>query len=129
MKGLSRSTALKIAAVVSFLTNASSIVSSIGTVRMAAANPTAAGSLPYSFFVIGLIISVVGVVAAWGVWKQQRWGIVLTILANLISGLMAAPGILFAPTPGIKAIAVTGVAVCTLIIVLCLWRDYQSAAA
>jgi hypothetical protein len=130
MKNIPRSTALKIAAVLSFLISAFGV---IGTIPYLARGATAinqgSDSPPYVVLLGGLITGVVGVVAAYGAWKQQRWGVILTILANLVNGLSAAPGVLFAPAPWLTAIATATVIVSILIIVLCLWRDRQPVTA
>ncbi len=130
MRGLSRSTALKIAAVLSFLMGAFGIVA---TLLLLAQGATAIGrsntTPPYIVLLIGLMTGIVGVVAAYGTWKQQRWGIVLTILANLINGLSAAPGVLFAPQTFLWIIATLTVILSVVIIVMCLWRDRKLVAA
>jgi len=127
MKSLSRSTALKIAAVISFLLSAFSIVGSLPFIAQGATAVT--GGPPYFVMLMALITGVVGVVAAYGTWKGQLWGIILTILANLINGLGAAPGILFAPQPGLFIAATVTVVLTIVIIVLCLWRDRKPATA
>ncbi len=130
MKNLSRSTALKVAAVISFLLGAVNILGSLTFITQGAAavNRSPAGP-PYFVEMILFVTGIVGVVAAYGTWKQMRWGIVLTILAGLFNVLSAAPGILFAPRPW-GFIASTGtVVVSIIIIVLCLWRDRNLAAA
>ena len=130
MKSLSRSTALKIAAVISFLSSAWSIVGTLPFVAQGAAAIDQSGEMPpYFILIIGLITGVVGVVAAFGAWKGQRWGIILTILANLVNGLGAAPGILFAPQPGLFVVATVTVVLSVVIVVLCLWRDRKLATA
>jgi hypothetical protein len=123
MKGLSRSTALKIAAVLSALMGMVSIVGSLPIIaRGAAGVEQSADAPPYFILIIALLTGVMGIVGAYGAWNQQRWGIILTILANLVNRLSAAPGILFAPTSGLLVAATVTVIVTILIIVLCLWR-------
>jgi hypothetical protein len=124
MKSLSRSTALKIAAVLSALMGIVSVVGSLPLIaRGAAGVEQSADSPPYFILVIGLLTGVIGIVGAYGAWNQQRWGIILTILANLVNGLSAAPGILFAPTTFFLVVATLTVVVTILIIILCLWRE------
>jgi hypothetical protein len=129
MKNLSRATALKIAAVLSFLMNALSVMGTLPFLAQGAAVANqGTNSPPYAVLLIALLTGVVGIVAAFGAWKQQRWGIVLTILANMINGLSALPGIFFAPLPALMAAAIMTVVVTILIIVLCLWRERKPAA-
>ncbi len=130
MKTLSRSTALKIAAVISFLLGAMNGLGALTFVAQGAAavNRSPAGP-PYFVEMILFVTGIVGVVAAYGTWKQMRWGIVLTILASLFNVFSAAPGILFAPRPwGLLASTVV-VVLSVIILVLCLWRDRKLAAA
>jgi hypothetical protein len=130
MKNLSRSTALKIAAVLSFAMNAYSIIGALPLLAQgAAAANQGTDSPPYIVILIAVLMGVLGIVGAYGAWNQQRWGIVLTIVANLVNGLSAVPGILFAPTPGLMVVAAVTVAVTALIIILCLWRERKPLAA
>lgn len=129
MKGLSRTTALKIAAILSVLMG----IYSIGTVlpfiaRGATDVAQSPDSPPYFILMVALFTGVIAIVGAYGAWNQQRWGIVLTILANLVNGLSAAPGILFAPDPWLRIVSTVTVIVSILIIVFCLWREGRPAA-
>ena len=130
MNHLTRPTALKIAAVLSFLSNAYSLVFSLPFIILGAdaANQATEGP-PYSVILLAFVLGIIGIVAAYGTWKQMRWGVILTILVNLIGGLSAAPGIIFRPTPFLFASATIGVVIDIVIIVLCLWRDRQPAVA
>ncbi len=129
MKGLSRSTALKIAAVLSALMGAVSILNTLPLIARGAIGVAAStDSPPYIILMIGLITGVVAIVGAYGAWNQQRWGIVLTILVNLLNGLGALPGVLFAPQPGLRMMAIVTVGVAILVIVFCLWRERRTAA-
>ena len=125
MNRLSRPTALKIAAVLSFLLSASTIIQ-VFLFGAEAANQ--ADGPGFSGVMFALALGVAGAVAAFGAWKQMRWGIILTIIVNLINGLSAAPGILEAPTPSLFVSATIDVVLGIIIIVLCLWRDRKVAA-
>ncbi len=130
MKSLSRSTTLKIAAVISFLLGAINSLGSLTFITQGAAavNQSPAGP-PYFVELILFVTGIVGAVAAYGTWKQMRWGIVLTIVANLLNVLSAAPGILFAPRPWGFIASTIVVLLSIIIIVLCLWRDRKPAIA
>jgi hypothetical protein len=129
MKTFSRSTALKIAAVLSLIVNGQSVVMALPLVTQGAdavnQNPE---MIPYFVLLLGLVVGVIGVVAAYGVWKQQRWGIILAIMTALVNAISAAPGLLFAPSVMWRVSAIVTVAVSVVIIVLCLWRDRRVAA-
>ena len=130
MNRLSRSTALKTAAVLSFLASAYSIIFSLPMIAQGAAAVDQGGDAPpYFILVLAVILGVVGIVAAYGCWKGMRWGVVLTIIINLLGGLSAAPGILFAPSTELFISASAGVAISIVIIVLCLWPDRKMVTA
>ena len=126
MNRLSRPTALKIAAVLSFLLSAFTILQ---VFLMGAQAANQADGPGFSGVMFALALGVTGALAAYGAWNQMRWGIVLTIIVNLINALLAAPGILFATTPFFTVSATIDVVVGVVIIVLCLWRDRKLAAA
>lgn len=130
MNRLTRPTALKIAAVLSFLSSAYSVVFSLPFIILGAdaANQATEGP-PFSVLLLAFVLGIIGIVAAFGTWKQMRWGVILTIVINLIGGLSAAPGIIFRPTPALFASATIGVVIDIVIILLCLWRDRQPAVA
>jgi hypothetical protein len=130
MNRLPRSTALKIAAVISFLLSSFSIVGSLPFIAQGSAAIAQSGETPPYFIIfLGFVTGVVGVVAAYGAWKGQRWGVILTILANLVNGLAATPGIIIAPTTGLFVAASLTVFLSIVIIVLCLWPDRKLAVA
>jgi peptidoglycan/LPS O-acetylase OafA/YrhL len=126
MNRLSRPTALKIAAVLSFLLSAFTILQ-VFLIGAQAANQ--ADGPGFSGVMFALALGVTGALAAYGAWNQMRWGIILTIIVNLINALLAAPGILAAPTPFLTVSATINVVLGVVIIVLCLWRDRKLATA
>lgn len=83
--------------------------------------------LPVQLMVLAL--GAIGLVSAYGVWRTQRWGVVLTILIRASDGLLAAPGVLFAPTPSLKAMAGAGILISIAVIVLLLWPKPRPSAA
>jgi hypothetical protein len=130
MNRLSRSTALKTAAVLSFLSSAYSIIFALPIIAQGAAVVDQGGdSPPYFVMMLAVILGVIGIIAAYGCWKGMRWGVILTIIINLLGGLSAAPGILFAPTTQLFVSASVSVVISIVIIVLCLWPDRKLATA
>lgn len=75
---------------------------------------------------LGFALSIVRIVAAYGAWQSQRWGVVLTLLANVLNTLTAVPGILFAPTPYLQISSTITTVIGIVIVVLCLWRERQA---
>jgi hypothetical protein len=130
MKSLSRTTTLKIAAAISFLVSAVSVVGALPLVTQGAATiGQSSDQPPFVVIMIALLAGVVGLVGVYPTWRGLRMGIVLTISANLVNGLSALPGLLFAPTPSLMIAAGLTVAFSVLIIVFCLWRDRRPALA
>lgn len=124
MGRLSRMTALKIAAGIALASGVINLVVSIpilwgGAAAIQQANDTP----PFFVFVLGLILSPMRIAGAFGAWRNQRWGIVLLLLASAVDMLSAAPGLLFAPSSSLRLIAALGVLINGVVILLCLWRD------
>jgi hypothetical protein len=97
--------------------------------RGATAADQAADSPPYFILVIAFIVAVLGIVSAYGVWRNQKWGVILTIIVRAIDGLAALPGLLFAPTLMLKIDAWAGVLIAIVIIALLLWPKSKPAPA
>lgn len=123
MNRLSRANALKIAAVLSLLLGLFGFFGALPFLARGTAVDLAADSPPYIIVLMGFVFAILRVIGAYGVWVKQRWGIVLTILANAIDMILALPGIVFAPTMTLWLSATIGTVVSILIILLCLWRD------
>src|SRR5215210_974862 len=77
----------------------------------------------------GIVLGIVGLVAAVGLWMLRRWGIWLTIVVSVLNLLSAAPGVAFAPSAALQAAAAVGVAVPALIIVLVVLPSSRRAFA
>jgi len=83
---------------------------------------TADNTPPYSVILIALVLAVLRIVSASGVWQGKRWGIVVAVIANAVDALAAVPGILFAPTQELWISALASVVVGIVVIALCFWR-------
>ena len=66
----------------------------------------------------GVVLGVIGLVAAAGLWMLRKWSIWLTILVSVLNLLSAAPGIPFGPDVALQVAAAVTVVVSALIIVL-----------
>jgi len=119
-----------IAAILQLLFSAYGVVASIPFLAQGATvfNQTAAGP-PYIVIVIGTLAGAMGVISAYGVWRNQKWGIILTLILSVINGLSALPGILLAPTVGVKLLAAMGVVLAIIISALLLWPKPNLAPA
>ncbi len=78
--------------------------------------------VPQIVVVMAALLGVAGLVSACGAWDGQKWGIWLTIITEAINGLLAMPGVLFAPTPFARASAIASAVVALFVIVVMLQR-------
>jgi hypothetical protein len=76
--------------------------------------PAEAGSIVYLIIVLGIL----GLVAAGGLWMLKRWALWLTIVVSVLNILAAAPGLVFAPDLTGRVLAMIGVVGFALVIVL-----------
>lgn len=76
-----------------------------------------------------LIMSSIGIVSAYGIWQNQKWGKIAAIVILTLNALLALPGILFAPTFVAKLEPISAVVVAIIVILLLLWRTPQSNTA
>jgi len=77
--------------------------------------------IPAFVVYLGVVLGVVGLIAAAGLWMLKRWALWLTIVVAMLNILSAAPGIAFAPNVVLRAAAtvtVVGFAVIVLLVVL-----------
>jgi hypothetical protein len=66
----------------------------------------------------GIVLGIVGIIAAVGLWMLKEWGFWLTVVVSVLNLLSAAPGIVFAPDAALQVFAAVGVVIPALIIVL-----------
>jgi len=66
----------------------------------------------------GLVLSIVGLVVAVGLWMMKAWSYRATIIVCVLNLSSGAPGIVFGPTAGIRVLSAVLEVVAALIIVL-----------
>ena len=66
----------------------------------------------------GIVLGIVGLIAAVGLWMLKKWSLWLTIVVSVLNILSAAPGVAFAPNAALQVAATVTVVVFALIIVL-----------
>ena len=76
---------------------------------------------------LGVVLGVLGLVAAAGLWMLKRWNLWLTIIVSVLNILSAAPGLVFAPTPTLRFLATVGVVGFALVILLAVLPNSQRA--
>lgn len=84
---------------------------------------------PYAVVVLKLIIGAIGVVAAYGVFRVQRWGIILTLVLMVLNVLGSLPGVAFAPSSISRISSIGTVVVAGVVIFLLLRRDARALAS
>lgn len=75
---------------------------------------------PMFIIVVTLIIGVLGLVSARGLWQGQRWGMIFTVVLRVLDSLGSAPGIVFAPTLTLQILAGASTILSLVVIVLLL---------
>jgi 4-amino-4-deoxy-L-arabinose transferase-like glycosyltransferase len=78
---------------------------------------------PYAVIVIEVIVGLIGMVAAYSVYRTQRWGVVLTLVLMIVNVLISLPGIPFGPTTFDKVGSAVGLVVAAAAIWFLLRRD------
>jgi len=131
MNKLSRSTALKIAAVIVLvLALLDMIVYQIPdlTRGMAAINQAAnaEGGPPFFMVILGFAVDVLAIVAAYGTWRAERWGIILVIVISAFNCISGAGAAIFAPWTATRILAAVAVVLSLGVIYLCLRREPKS---
>lgn len=120
MLQLTRPTALKLAAVLSL------VVAIIGVTLYDLPNlllGAAASRSPYPLVLGSFVTDVLAFVAAYGAWRNQKWGAVLLIAINAFWVVQAVSGLLFDTTSLETVFAGVMLAHHLVVITLCLWRE------
>lgn len=84
------------------------------------APPAEAAEVPAFVTYLGVILGVVGLVAAYGLWALKRWGVWLTIILSAVNILLTVPPLLFGPTVAIQIVSIVSGVAFALVIVLVL---------
>jgi hypothetical protein len=78
---------------------------------------------PYAVILIEVVVGLVGLVAAYGVFRTQRWGVILTLVLMVLNVLISLPGIPFGPTTFDKVSSAVALLVAGAAIYFLLRRD------
>jgi hypothetical protein len=84
------------------------------------AMPSGDDGIPIEVLYLGVALGIIGLLAAWGLWRGHRWALVVAVLVLLLSLLSAAPGLFFAPSSELQLAAGLGVVASLLNLVLLL---------
>jgi hypothetical protein len=83
---------------------------------------------PFIQVVLELAAEILGIMAVYGIWRMQKWGVVLGIVVAAFNALINLPPILFAPLP-VRLVALVAVVWSAAIIVLLLRPVAQPSVA
>lgn len=75
-----------------------------------------ADKIPLAVVYGDVVLGVLSLVAAFGAWNLKRWGVTLTFIVAALNIVSAAPGVVSAPTTGLRVITVVYALVSLLII-------------
>jgi hypothetical protein len=131
MNKLSRSTALKIAAVIVLAVALLDMIVyelpdlMLGMTAVDQAS-MADGGPPFSMVILGFAVDVLAIVAAYGTWLAQRWGVILVIVISAFNCISGTFGAIFAPDGATRIFAAVAVLLSLSVIYLCLRREPKS---
>jgi hypothetical protein len=77
---------------------------------------------------VAIVLGILGLVAAFGLWKLKRWGMILAIIYSVLQVLSGAAGIVGAPNV-LKVLTIVTVVLCIVIIVLVVLPSARRAYA
>ncbi len=131
MNKLSRSNGLKIAAVIVLgLALFSIIVYDIPFLTQGMATIDQAANAdqgpPFFMVVLGFAVDILSIVAAYGAWRGERWGVILILVVSAFNSINGAFAALFAPWPATRILAGVLIFVNLGVIYLCLRREPKS---
>jgi uncharacterized membrane protein (DUF2068 family) len=84
--------------------------------------------VPYPVIVIGLVLGVLGLMSSYGLWRKERWGVILTMVVEILQVITGAPGVIFGPDTFTQVSSVILLVVNIVVIVLLLRRPERRAA-
>jgi hypothetical protein len=121
MNQLSRATGLKIAAVILWTMAILGIVT-VGIPVLTGSRTDIDG--PFFWLVIfSFAVDAITMVVAYGVWRAERWGIILAIAISAFNAVLNTMGALGDPNPGLQIMAGIFVFASLSVIYLCLRRE------
>jgi hypothetical protein len=74
-------------------------------------------------------LGALSLIAGFGLWRLQQWGMILTIIIAALNIVSAAPGVIAAPNLGLQVVTAVYVALSLVIIVLMIAPSTRKASA
>ena len=116
------------AAVLNALLSLIGLVVSIAPLHLGAEGAGASGdNPPFAALVVGVILGVLGLVGSFGIWRSERWGLILTIVVRGLDGLGGVFGLLAEDTT-LRLLAILSVVGAAVVIFLLLRPTSASVA-
>lgn len=127
---MSRSRNYTIAAVLAALLSLSSFVTALVLLPRGSQELASSGDQPpYAVVIFEVVAGAVGLIAAYGVLRVQRWGIILTLIVMILNVLTSLPGVAFGPNAASQIASAAAAVVAGLVIWLLLRRDARTGVA
>ena len=84
---------------------------------------------PVPVKVLSVVLGLLCLLAAYGLWNRKRWGMIVAILVSAINALSGVPGLLVQPNLPATLAAGVGIVISVLIIVLTVLPSARAAYA
>ena len=124
MNQLSRSTGLKIAAVILWVIALLGMFT-VGIPFLANGMAATTDGPPFWLVVLSFAVDAITIVVAYGVWRAERWGIILAIAISVFNALLNTMGALFDTQMELQIMAGVFVFASLGVIYLCLRQEPQ----
>ncbi len=125
---MTRSRSLTIAAIIVLFNALWNIVNIVPRLAQGTAADSSTGSPPFAAALVVFTMGICGLFAAYGLWRNAKWGKVLGLTVTALNILYSMIPLLVAPLP-IKLIAGGGIVLNIISIVLMLRREAKSVTA
>ncbi len=122
---MTRSRSVTIAAILLFVFNLWNAAEIVPRLAQGTAADSSTGSPPFAAALVVFTMGICGLFAAYGLWRNAKWGKVLGLVVTALNILYSMIPFLVAPFP-IKLIAGGGIALNIISIVLLLRREARS---
>lgn len=123
---MTRPKTITIAAILVLAVSLLGVVSDVP--NLARGTATGPDEAPFFMTLISFSLGLAGVFAAYGLWRNAKWGKVLTVALMALSILYTIVPLLVAPPP-MQALAAVGIIIYLAILMLVLWRARKPATA
>ena len=123
---MSQSTLYKIAIILFAILSLFNILAAVPPLLSGPENQGFATGIPQGVIILAALSGPAGLLAAYGAWRGEKWGIWLTIILCAGGVLSALPGVLFAPNTAARISAIVGVSVSIFVIVVLVRRPKPS---